>query len=259
MVAMPTAPFDLTGRHALVTGGSRGIGAAIARVLAAHGARVAVHCGHDEAAASAVRDDLEGAGHAVLRADLVDADAAATLPVRARDALGALDIVVNNAGIFVKLPAPGTDPARWREDWQRTLAINLTAPALICEAAAPILAEAGGGHIVNVSSRGAVRGEPEAPAYGASKGGLNSLSGSLAIALAPQGIRVVSLAPAWVLTDMTRPYLEGPEGPGLRAQYPTGRIVAPEELAWTTLLVVSGRADSLNGAVLDLNGASHLR
>lgn len=256
---MPTTPFDLAGRHALVTGASRGIGAAIARVLAAHGACVAVHFGHDEAAAGTVRDGLDGEGHAVLQADLADLEAASGLPARAREAMGALDIVINNAGIFVKLPAPGENPLRWRKDWQRTLDINLTAPALICEAAAPILAEAGGGHIVNVSSRGAVRGEPEAPAYGASKGGLNSLSGSLAIALAPQGIRVVSLAPAWVLTDMTRPYLEGPEGPGLRAQYPTGRIVEPEELAWTTLLVVSGRADSLNGAVLDLNGASHLR
>jgi NAD(P)-dependent dehydrogenase (short-subunit alcohol dehydrogenase family) len=70
---------------------------------------------------------------------------------------------------------------------------------------------------------------------------------------------VVALAPAWVLTDMTRPFLEGPEGEGLRAQYPIGRIVEPEELAWTTLLVVSGKADALNGAVLDLNGGSHLR
>ncbi|MEZ4388959.1 MAG: SDR family oxidoreductase [Candidatus Krumholzibacteriia bacterium] len=256
---MTTSPFDLTGRHALVTGASRGIGAAIAHVLAAHGARVAVHYRAGEAEARAVRDQLHGEGHHLVQADLSDLAAAAALPGRAARALGALDIVVNNAGIYERQPDAGADPDAWRAAWQRTLTINLTAPALICEAAVPHLARAGGGHIVNISSRGAVRGEPEAPAYGASKGGLNSLSGSLAIALAPRGIRVVALAPAWVLTDMTRPYLEGPEGDAIRAQYPIGRIVDPAELAWTTLLVVSGKADALNGAVLDLNGASHLR
>jgi NAD(P)-dependent dehydrogenase (short-subunit alcohol dehydrogenase family) len=256
---MTDRSLDLSGRRALITGASRGIGAAIARVLAAHGARVAVHYRSGEAAARAVLAELRGEGHQLLAADLADTAAAAALPGRAAEALGGLDVVVNNAGIYERLPDAGEDPVRWREIWERTLAINLTAPAVICERAAPLIEAAGGGHIVNVSSRGAVRGEPEAPAYGASKGGLNSLSGSLAIALAPRGIIVVSLAPAWVLTDMTRPYLEGPEGDGLRAQYPTGRIVAPEELAWTALLVVSGKADSLNGAVLDLNGASHLR
>lgn len=252
-------PFDLTGRHALITGASRGIGAAIARVLADHGARVAVHYRQGETEAQTVLADLAGDGHALVQADLADGDQAAALPDQAAAALGALDIVVNNAGIFEHLPSAGTDATAWRAIWQRTLAINLTAPALICDAAVPHLERARGGHIVNISSRGAVRGEPEAPAYGASKGGLNSLSGSLAIALAPRGIIVVALAPAWVETDMTRPYLDGPGGDAIRAQYPTGRIITPEELAWTALLVVSGRADSLNGAVIDLNGGSHLR
>jgi NAD(P)-dependent dehydrogenase (short-subunit alcohol dehydrogenase family) len=256
---MPETPFDLTGRHALVTGASRGIGAAIARVLADHGAHVAVHYNTGETDARMVLEALSGVGHELVAADLSDLDQAARLPDVAADALGGLDIVVNNAGVFEHLPRAGTDPALWREAWERTLAINLTAPSLICDAAVPHLERAGGGHIVNVSSRGAVRGEPEAPAYGASKGGLNSLSGSLAIALAPRGIVVVSLAPAWVLTDMTRPHLDGPGGDAIRAQYPSGKLVTPEELAWTTLLVVSGRADSLSGAVLDLNGASHLR
>lgn len=255
---MTDTPFDLSGRRALITGASRGIGAAIARVLADHGARVALHYRTGHAEAEAVRASLAGQGHALLDADLADPAAAAGLPDRAAAALGGLDILVNNAGIYEPLPAPGEDPERWARLWARTLAVNLTAPALICEAAVKHL-EKGGGHIVNISSRGAVRGEPEAPAYGASKGGLNSLGGSLAIALAPQGIRVTTLAPAWVLTDMTRPYLEGPDGDALRAQYPIGRIVEPEELAWTTLLVVSGRADALTGAVIDLNGASHLR
>lgn len=256
---MNESPLDLTGRRALVTGASRGIGRAIASLLADHGARIAVHYNTAVDAADRVVAELAGSGHAALGADLADPDAAAGLPDRAAAALGGLDIVVNNAGIYEKPSPVGTDPRRWREIWQRTLAINLTAPALICEAATPHLEKAGGGHIVNISSRGAVRGEPEAPAYGASKGGLNSLSGSLAIALAPHGITVVALAPAWVLTDMTRLHLDGPEGDAIRAQYPIGRIVDPDELAWTTLLVVSGRVDAMSGAVIDLNGASHLR
>lgn len=255
---MTVKTFDLNGRHALITGASRGIGAAIARLLAAHGALVAIHYHRGETEARAVLDSLDSEGHAMMSADLANADAAASLPGQAAMALGALDIVVNNAGIYERLPQPGVDPVEWRAIWDRTLAVNLTAPALICEAAVPLMTDRGG-HIVNISSRGAVRGEPEAPAYGASKGGLNSLGGSLAIALAPLGITVVTLAPAWVLTDMTRPFLEGPEGDAIRAQYPTGRIVEPDELAWTTLLVVSGKADSLTGAVLDLTGASHLR
>jgi NAD(P)-dependent dehydrogenase (short-subunit alcohol dehydrogenase family) len=166
--------------------------------------------------------------------------------------------VVNNAGIYQHMPRPGESGEHWRHLWERIIAVNLTAPALICEAAVPHL-EPGQGYIVNVSSRGAFRGEPEAPAYGAAKAGLNQLGQSLAVALAPDGIKVITVAPSWVETDMTRPFLDGPDGGRITAQFPMGRMVEPEELAWTVLLAVSGRADSLSGAVIDLNGASYLR
>ncbi len=251
-------PIDLAGRHALVTGASRGLGRHIAALLADHGARLALHCRAAERAARHLAETLPGRGHAVLAADLADPDQAAALPGRAAAALGGLDIVVNNAGIYDRMPAPGEDAARWRHLWERTLAVNLTAPALICEAAIPLLAERRG-YIVNVSSRGAFRGEPEAPAYGASKAGLNALGQSLAIALAPLGIKVITVAPAWVETDMTRDYLAGPEGDRIRAQFPGGQVVDPDDLAWTVLMAVSGRADALTGSVIDVNGASYLR
>jgi NAD(P)-dependent dehydrogenase (short-subunit alcohol dehydrogenase family) len=137
--------------------------------------------------------------------------------------------------------------------------VNLTGPAHVIAGALPWLEQAGGGHIVNVSSRGAYRGEPRAPAYGASKAGLNALSQSLAQALAPRGIVVVGVAPGWVHTDMTVSYLDGPEGDGIRAQSPAGRVATAREVAEVVLLAVSGRADALQGAVIDVNCASHLR
>lgn len=256
---MPTdLEFDLTGRRALITGASRGLGRHIAALFARHGARVAVHCRAAEHDARDVVAHLHGNGHVILSADLAHAEEAAALPDRAAEALGGLDIVVNNAGIYEHMPRPGKSPEHWRHLWERIVAVNLTAPALICDAAVPHL-EQTRGYIVNVSSRGAFRGEPEAPAYGAAKAGLNSLGQSLAVALAARGVKVVTVAPGWFETDMTRAYLDGPDGSRIRAQFPMGRMVEPDELAWTVLLAVSGRADALSGAVIDVNGASYLR
>jgi 3-oxoacyl-[acyl-carrier protein] reductase len=246
----------LQGRRALVTGASRGIGRAVAAVFAENGAHVAVHYGRDRQAAETVVAELPGAGHAAVGCDLGDCGAATALPDRAGQALGGLDIVVNNAGIFALHDL--TDPG-WADVWQRTLAVNLSGPAHVIAGALPWLERAGGGHIVNVSSRGAYRGEPQAPAYGASKAGLNALSQSLAQALAPRGIVVVGVAPGWVHTDMTAAYLDGPQGDGIRAQSPGGRVATAAEVAEVVLLAVSGRADALQGAVIDVNCASHLR
>ena len=250
--------LTLQNRKALVTGGSRGIGAAIARHLAAAGARVAVHFGSDEEAARQVCESLDGEGHAILRANLADADNAADLPHRAAEALGGLDTIVNNAGIFVPHDATGDEDA-WRETWDRTIAINLTAPAMILKTAVEHLEAAGGGHIVNISSRGAFRGEPEAPAYGAAKAGLNSLTQSLALKLAPKNIHAVAVAPGWVQTDMTEEFLAGEGGVAIRAQSPLNRTATVDEIAAVVLMAVSGQADALTGAVIDVNGASYLR
>jgi NAD(P)-dependent dehydrogenase (short-subunit alcohol dehydrogenase family) len=251
--------IDLTGRTALVTGGSRGIGRAIAELLASHGALVAVHYQANEQAAYETLAALPGGGHVALAADLGDPAAALALPDRAAAALGRLDIVVNNAGIYAPHDVSSLAPEEWQRTWDRHLAVNLSGPAHVIYGAVPHLEAAGGGHVVNVSSRGAFRGEPQAPAYGAAKAGLNALGQSLAVALAPRGIKVVGVAPGWVETDMTRAHLASPAGEAVRSQSPWGRTATTQEVAWTVLLAVSGCADALTGGIIDVNVASYLR
>ncbi len=255
---MPSS-CDLTNRKVLITGASRGIGRAVAEMLAEHGARIAVHYGADKQAATHAVGGLKGEGHAMLTADLGDPVAAGNLAGQAAELLGGLDVVVNNAGIHVTHDITELSGDNWRKFWDRTIAVNLNGPAHVLHGAIPYLEQAGGGHVVNITSRGAFRGEPEAPAYGASKAGLNSLSQSLALALAPRNIKVVALAPGWVLTDMTRDYLTGPAGKSIREQSPMGRTATADEIAHVVLMVVSGRADALTGGIIDINCASYLR
>jgi NAD(P)-dependent dehydrogenase (short-subunit alcohol dehydrogenase family) len=121
------------------------------------------------------------------------------------------------------------------------------------------MVEIGGGRIVNVTSRGAFRGEPDHAAYGASKAGLNSLSQSMAKALAPHGIYVTAVAPGFVETDMAAPYLHGPRGDEIRDQSPMGRAASAEEVARVIVFLATSGAESTTGAIVDVNGASYLR
>jgi NAD(P)-dependent dehydrogenase (short-subunit alcohol dehydrogenase family) len=251
--------LPLAGRRALVTGASRGIGAEIARALAEDGARIVVHYGSSREKAESLLAALPGAGHALMQADLADEAQAAALAGRAAQALGGLDLLVNNAGIFLEHPVRELDAAAWEARWRQILAVNLLAPALLIHAARPFLAAAGGGHIVNIGSRGAFRGEPTAPAYGASKAGLHALGQYMAQALAPDRIYVVNLAPGFVETEMAREALQGERGVATRAQSPHNRVARAREIAETVRFVVSGRADWLTGGTIDLNGASYLR
>ncbi len=173
--------------------------------------------------------------------------------------LGRLDILVNNAGIWEEHPILSVGPDAWEEAWRRTLATNLLGPARVTYWAARQMAAQGGGRIVNVSSRGAFRGEPEAPAYGASKAGLNAMSQSLAKALAPHNIFVFVVAPGWVETDMAAESLAGPGGDDIRKQSPLERVARPEEVAYTVAFLASDGAEFLTGGVVDVNGASYLR
>ena len=155
----------------------------------------------------------------------------------------------------------GTSYEEWQAAWQATLGVNLVGAANATWCAVQHMTASGrrGGRIVNVGSRGAFRGEPTHPAYGASKAGLHAFGQSLAVALAPHGITVASVAPGYVATDMTAEELATPAGDAIRAQSPFGRVATVEEIAAAVVYLASPEAEWASGAVLDLNGASYLR
>ncbi|MGY1638122.1 SDR family NAD(P)-dependent oxidoreductase [Geodermatophilus sp. SYSU D00742] len=250
---------DTESRAVLVTGGSRGIGRAIALAFAERGDRVAVHWGSSRARAERVLAELPGDGHVLVQADLGDAEAVGRMVDDAAAGLGGLQVLVNNAGVFTAHPPLTTSYDQWQATWSRTLAVNLVGAANATFRAVPHLVAAGGGAIVNVSSRGAFRGEPDTPAYGASKAGLNAFGQSMAIALAPHGISVGTVAPGFVQTEMAREVLDGPGGDAVRAQSPYGRVARPEEVASAVLWLASPGARFSTGTIIDVNGASYLR
>ena len=245
-----------------MTGGSRGIGAAIARAFAAAGDRVAIHYRDAGSSAEAVRDSLDGDGHVVVRADLADAGAVRAMVDSAAAGLGGLDVLVNNAGIYPANSIVDSSYERWQQAWRSTLDVNLAGAANVTWCAVRhMMAAASGrsGRIVTVGSRGAFRGEPTHLAYGASKAGLHAFGQSLAVALAPHGITVTSVAPGYVATDMTTAELATSAGDVIRAQSPFDRVATPEEIAAAVVYLASPAAEWASGAVLDLNGASYLR
>jgi 3-oxoacyl-[acyl-carrier protein] reductase len=253
------AALDFSGRVALVTGASDGIGRAIAQQFALHGARVAVHYHRNRAAAERTLASLAGGPHLLVQADVADPAEAEPLIERVAAELGRLDALVNNAGIYEEHPPLEVGYAAWCDAFQRTIATNLLGPAHLMYWAARHMAAHGGGRIVNISSRGAFRGEPRMPAYGASKAGLNALSQSLAKALAPHKVFVFVVAPGWVETERASPSLAGPEGDLIRNDSPLGRVARPEEVAYTVLFLASEGAEFLTGDIVDVNGASYLR
>jgi 3-oxoacyl-[acyl-carrier protein] reductase len=253
----------MTRRRVLVTGGSRGIGAAICRRLAARGDQVAIHCRADLTSATRLRADLPGEDHAVVAADLADTNGISAMVDTVVADLGGIDVLVHNAGIFLDHPVATTTFEDWVGTWRHILDVNLLAGAALAHRVVDHLihrpAGPDGGRIVMVGSRGAYRGEPDAPAYGASKAGLHSLAQSLAIALAPHGIGVGAVAPGFIRTDMATDWLAGPRGAAIRAQSPFGRVGEPDEVAAAVAWLTSAESLWATGTVIDVNGASYLR
>lgn len=251
----------MASRKILVTGSSRGIGRAVAQAFARAGDTVAVHHRDSPDLAAAVLASLPGAGHVVVQADILDPDAVRVMVDSAAEQLGGLDVLVNNAASYGREAHPVAEVsyAAWQQAWHDTIGLNLIGAANVTWCAVQHMIAAGGGTVVNVSSRGAFRGEPGQPAYGASKAGLNALGQSLAVALAPRNITVTTVAPGFVETDMAAPHLEGDSGAAIRAQSPFGRVARPEEIAAAVIYLASPEAAWATGAILDLNGASYLR
>ena len=239
--------FDLTGKSALVTGASGGIGAAIARTL--HGAGAAVGLsGTREDPLNALASELGDRAH-VLPCDLSDADAVNGLPKRAAEAMGAVDVLVNNAGVtrdnlFMRMS---------EEEWSTVLEVNLTAVFRLSKGVLRGMMKARWGRIVNVSSVVGTTGNPGQGNYAASKAGLVGMSKSLAYEVASRGITVNAVAPGFIATAMTDK-LSDDQKAKIDAQIPAGRMGTPEEIAAAALYLASPEAAYVTGTVLHVNG-----
>lgn len=250
---------DFSGKVVMVTGASRGIGREIVRQFAAGGASVVAHFHKNREAAEQTLASLAGTSHLIVQADLSDATAVGKMAEKALGEMGHIDVLVNNAGIYEFHPVAETSFEDWQRSWEKTILTNLLGPAHLSFQVARYMMKSGGGKIINITSRGAFRGEPDAPAYGASKAGLNAFSQSMAQALAPHNIFMYAVAPGFVETDMTASLLAGPAGDAIRAQSPLNRVARPEEVARAVLFLAAEGTDYLTGCIIDVNGASYLR
>jgi 3-oxoacyl-[acyl-carrier protein] reductase len=251
--------MDFTNKKILITGASRGIGQAAAVAFAAAGAQIAIHYNQQKESAAQVQAALPGKGHILVQANIADPMAVETMVQQTIKGLGHIDILVNNAGIYFYHPLDDSSYEEWQANWREIIDINLIGAANVTYCVARHMIERQSGRIVNVTSRGAFRGEPIANAYGASKAGLNAFSQSLAQHLAPHNIYVIAVAPGFVETDMARGILNSPEGEGIRQQSPLNRVARPEEVAHAILFAASEGAEFNTGGIIDVNGASYLR
>jgi 3-oxoacyl-[acyl-carrier protein] reductase len=243
----------------LVTGASRGIGREISRQFAAEGAHVVIHYHQNKDAAQATLHSLQGEGHAMIAADISNPASAAQLVETAITQFGRIDVLVNNAGVCDDHQIADVDYQQWQDAWHTIIGTNLLGAAYVTHGVVQQMIQQGGGKIINISSRGAFRGEPDAPAYGASKAALNAMSQSLAKSLAPRHIFVYAVAPSFVETDMARYLLESDAGAEILKQSPLNRLALPEEIAHTVLFLAGENTEYLTGCIIDINGASYLR
>ncbi len=243
--------IDFTNKTILVTGASGGIGRAIAQAFANANGNVFVHYNSNRSGAEDTLASLSGEGHATIQADLTDPNAIESMI----NDLNVIDVVVNNAAVVEQFDFDTLNFDQWQGIWDRTIHANLVGPAHLMFCAAKVMQKNGGGKFVNISSRGAFRGEPKAPAYGASKAGLNALGQSMAQALAKDNIFVYTIAPGFVETDRVADIVNDE----IKAQSPLNRVAKPEEVARTALWLASDGNDFLTGSIVDVNGASYLR
>lgn len=244
---------------ALVTGAASGIGRASAIALAAAGFTIAVNYRSKKADAMALLSELPGDGHQAFCADVADAAQAGKLVADVLVAYYRLDVLVNAAGQFTPQDVKSDDYAEWQRSWEHSLQLNLMAPVNLAFHAARPMMQQGAGKIINITSRGAFRGEPTAPAYGAAKSGLNSATQSLALALGEHGICVYAIAPGWTETPAASPRIRNQGWDDVAAQSPLGRIGRPSEIGNLVAFLAGTETDYLTGAIIDANGASYLR
>ena len=242
---------NLSNKTILITGAAGGIGEALCTSFAEANGTIILHYNSNRDKAESLLQKLPGMHHRAIQCDLSNADQVNTM----FSAIGHVDIVINNAAVVENHEIDSLSYQDWQDIWERTIGANLIGPANIMYLASKFMIKNGGGKFINISSRGAFRGEPSAPAYGASKAGLNSLGQSLAKALAKDRVFVYTIAPGFVDTERVKNLIDDE----VRAQSPLNRVAKPQEIADTALWLATGDNEFLTGCIIDVNGASYLR
>ena len=242
---------NLSNKTILITGAAGGIGEALCTSFAEANGTIILHYNSNRDKAESLLQKLPGMHHRAIQCDLSNADQVNTM----FSAIDHVDIVINNAAVVENHEIDSLSYQDWQDIWERTVGVNLIGPANIMYLASKFMIKNGGGKFINISSRGAFRGEPSAPAYGASKAGLNSLGQSLAKALAKDRVFVYTIAPGFVDTERVKNLIDDE----VRAQSPLNRVAKPQEIADTALWLATGDNEFLTGCIIDVNGASYLR
>lgn len=249
--------ISLSGKVVLVTGASRGIGAAIAKACSDSGAKVALHYNSNEKQANEVLTSLSSESEA-FQADLGNTDSLICLFEQVIDHFGQVDVLVNNAGIAISSDMAGENES-WIDDWDTTFAVNTRAQGLLCKLAIEHFSKKGGGRIINISSRAAFRGDTgDYLAYGASKGAIVALTRSIARYYGKQNIAAFNIAPGFVRTDMAQDFMDLYGEDYALNDIALNKLTEPQDLAPMIVLLASGMADHATGCTIDINAASYV-
>ena len=240
-------PGILAGKNAVITGGGQGIGLGISRALLAAGAQLLV------AQRSPLPPELKDASW--IEADLAEADSYAAIAAAAKRHFGGVDILVNNAGFMFE---QGLDEMQI-DDWNRMLAVNLTAPVFLSKHLLPLIRANGGGSIIHVGSIEGLAANPEHAAYCASKGGVHALTRAMAVDLGSDGIRVNAIAPGWIRSELSDNYINSQQDPesawkGLYKMHPAGRIGEAEDVGQLAVYLASDTSTFVTGQVIVIDG-----
>ncbi|HET9109034.1 MAG TPA: SDR family oxidoreductase [Steroidobacteraceae bacterium] len=249
--------IDLSNTSVLVTGASRGIGAAVARAMGEAGARVAIHYRDQRQPAAALADRI-GACAELFQADLGNPGECLALWQAVTARFGRVHTLVNNAGIAIA-SALESAPEEWLQAWDTTMAVNLRAPAILSKLAIEHFRAHGGGRIINISSRAAFRGDqPPYLAYAASKGGLVALTRSIARGFGKEGILAFNVAPGFTRTDMAKDFLDEYGEDYVAGDIALRRLTEPEDIAPIVAFLASGLGDHSTGGTIDVNAGSYV-
>lgn len=251
--------IELNGKIALITGGSRGIGAATVRQWVGAGGRAVIHYGSSEESAKLLAKEVGEDSVTLLQADMLSVEGTEKLWTDALAWQGRIDVLINNAGVY-EVCDLNWELDEWLAGWRRTQRINLESAAQLCRAALPHFRANKSGIVINVASRAAHRGDDiNHLQYGASKAGMLALNRAIARGCAGDGILAYGIAPGFVLTDMVEDIVEDTGLDAMRGMYPTGKVTTPQEVASVIVFFGSGLAPQTTGNTIDLSGAADVR